>query len=91
MQKSDTHEKMLKILEENNFVTQEFILSPMQFGLPYSRPRYFCLVSLFSLKVDLLLFSWYNQLSPFYQLFYSELPGMFVLCMKISGFLNQGV
>ncbi|KAG9151423.1 hypothetical protein Leryth_020983 [Lithospermum erythrorhizon] len=42
-EKSDTHDKLLTILGENNFVTQEFILSPMQFGLPYSRPRYFCL------------------------------------------------
>lgn len=24
-------------------MTQEFILSPLQFGVPYSRPRYFCL------------------------------------------------
>ncbi|CAI9759560.1 unnamed protein product [Fraxinus pennsylvanica] len=40
---SDTHTKMLRILRENHFVTQEFILSPLQFGVPYSRPRYFCL------------------------------------------------
>ncbi|KAL4555761.1 hypothetical protein LXL04_038389 [Taraxacum kok-saghyz] len=40
---SDTHEKMIQILEENQFVTQEFILSPLQFGVPYSHPRYFCL------------------------------------------------
>ncbi|KAL8245098.1 hypothetical protein R6Q59_011356 [Mikania micrantha] len=40
---SDTHQKMIQILEENQFVTQEFILSPLQFGVPYSRPRYFCL------------------------------------------------
>ncbi|CAA2958056.1 tRNA (cytosine(38)-C(5))-methyltransferase isoform X1 [Olea europaea subsp. europaea] len=40
---SDTHTKMLEILSENHFVTQEFILSPLQFGVPYSRPRYFCL------------------------------------------------
>lgn len=35
---------MIQILKENQFVTQEFILSPLQFGVPYSRPRYFCLV-----------------------------------------------
>ncbi|PWA85535.1 DNA methyltransferase-2 [Artemisia annua] len=40
---SDTHQMMVKLLEENQFVTQEFILSPLQFGVPYSRPRYFCL------------------------------------------------
>ncbi|XP_076881377.1 tRNA (cytosine(38)-C(5))-methyltransferase 2 isoform X2 [Bidens hawaiensis] len=40
---SDTNEKMIQVLEENQFVTQEFILSPLQFGVPYSRPRYFCL------------------------------------------------
>ncbi|MFS8005366.1 putative tRNA (cytosine(38)-C(5))-methyltransferase [Helianthus anomalus] len=40
---SDTHQKMIQILNESQFVTQEFILSPLQFGVPYSRPRYFCL------------------------------------------------
>ncbi|KAA8521518.1 hypothetical protein F0562_012172 [Nyssa sinensis] len=40
---SDTHRKMIEILSETDFVTQEFILSPLQFGVPYSRPRYFCL------------------------------------------------
>ncbi|KAI3792037.1 hypothetical protein L2E82_05906 [Cichorium intybus] len=40
---SDTHQKMIQILKESQFVTQEFILSPLQFGVPYSRPRYFCL------------------------------------------------
>ncbi|KAL0016350.1 hypothetical protein SO802_003419 [Lithocarpus litseifolius] len=40
---SDTHTKLIEILEKTNFVIQEFILSPLQFGVPYSRPRYFCL------------------------------------------------
>ncbi|KVH90286.1 C-5 cytosine methyltransferase, partial [Cynara cardunculus var. scolymus] len=40
---SDTHQKMVQILEESQFEMQEFILSPLQFGVPYSRPRYFCL------------------------------------------------
>lgn len=40
---SDTHQKMVQILEESQFAMQEFILSPLQFGVPYSRPRYFCL------------------------------------------------
>ncbi|KAF5456705.1 hypothetical protein F2P56_026153 [Juglans regia] len=40
---SDTHTKMIDILAKTNYVVQEFILSPLQFGVPYSRPRYFCL------------------------------------------------
>lgn len=44
IQTSDTHAKLIEILDRTNFVTQEFILSPLQFGIPYSRPRYFCLV-----------------------------------------------
>ncbi|KAL7163685.1 hypothetical protein ACSBR2_039746 [Camellia fascicularis] len=39
----DMHRIMIDILEKVDFVTQEFILSPLQFGVPYSRPRYFCL------------------------------------------------
>ncbi|XP_010254326.1 PREDICTED: tRNA (cytosine(38)-C(5))-methyltransferase isoform X2 [Nelumbo nucifera] len=41
--KSDTHKRMIEMLAETGFITQEFILSPLQFGVPYSRPRYFCL------------------------------------------------
>ncbi|KAL9233889.1 hypothetical protein vseg_008824 [Gypsophila vaccaria] len=40
---SDTHNRMIEVLAETGYVTQEFILSPLQFGVPYSRPRYFCL------------------------------------------------
>ncbi|KAL2897814.1 hypothetical protein RDABS01_039596 [Bienertia sinuspersici] len=40
---SNTHNKMIKVLTETGYLTQEFILSPLQFGVPYSRPRYFCL------------------------------------------------
>ncbi|XP_058074564.1 tRNA (cytosine(38)-C(5))-methyltransferase 2 isoform X2 [Magnolia sinica] len=40
---SDTHKQMVEVLVKTGFVTQEFILSPLQFGVPYSRPRYFCL------------------------------------------------
>lgn len=40
---SDTHEQMLEILRKIGLITQEYILSPLQFGIPYSRPRYFCL------------------------------------------------
>ncbi|CAM6100524.1 unnamed protein product [Calypogeia fissa] len=40
---SVTHSRLLAVLEDAGFVIQEFILSPLQFGIPYSRPRYFCL------------------------------------------------
>lgn len=40
---SNTRNKMVEVLAETGYVTQEFILSPLQFGVPYSRPRYFCL------------------------------------------------
>lgn len=40
---SDTHDQLLEVLSSLNFNMQEFILSPLQFGVPYSRPRYFCL------------------------------------------------
>ncbi|KAK8918979.1 hypothetical protein KSP39_PZI021822 [Platanthera zijinensis] len=40
---SDTHKRMIAIFAKTCFVTQEYILSPLQFTIPYSRPRYFCL------------------------------------------------
>ncbi|KAL3688302.1 hypothetical protein R1sor_014611 [Riccia sorocarpa] len=40
---SVTHSRLLAVLQDAGFTTQEFILSPLQFGIPYSRPRYFCL------------------------------------------------
>lgn len=40
---SDTRSKMIEVLAKTGYLTQEFILSPLQFGVPYSRPRYFCL------------------------------------------------
>ncbi|XP_020521337.1 tRNA (cytosine(38)-C(5))-methyltransferase isoform X1 [Amborella trichopoda] len=40
---SRTREHLMEILERTGFVAQEYILSPVQFGVPYSRPRYFCL------------------------------------------------
>lgn len=55
LQTSDTHTKMIDILAKTNFVVQEFILSPLQFGIPYSRPRYFCLVLSLSLLARILL------------------------------------
>jgi site-specific DNA-cytosine methylase len=40
---SDTRERLLATLSDARYVVQEFILSPLQFGIPYSRPRYFCI------------------------------------------------
>ncbi|XP_020599850.1 tRNA (cytosine(38)-C(5))-methyltransferase [Phalaenopsis equestris] len=40
---SNTHKHMMDIFAKTCFVTQEYILSPLQFRIPYSRPRYFCL------------------------------------------------
>ncbi|XP_010670683.2 tRNA (cytosine(38)-C(5))-methyltransferase 2 isoform X2 [Beta vulgaris subsp. vulgaris] len=40
---SNTRNKMIEVLATTGYLTQEFILSPLQFGVPYSRPRYFCL------------------------------------------------
>ncbi|XP_073114909.1 tRNA (cytosine(38)-C(5))-methyltransferase 2 [Elaeis guineensis] len=40
---SNTHKQMIEVLKRVGFVTQEYILSPLQFKVPYSRPRYFCL------------------------------------------------
>ncbi|GAV70563.1 DNA_methylase domain-containing protein [Cephalotus follicularis] len=57
---SDTHSKMIEILGKCDFVTQEFILSPIQFGVPYSRPRYFCLAKRKPLSFQSQLFN--NQL-----------------------------
>ena len=39
---SETRGTMLATLERNGFEHREFILSPRMFGVPYSRPRYFC-------------------------------------------------
>eukprot|EP00210_Caulerpa_lentillifera_P006568 g6273.t1 len=40
---SRTREKMMKVFRNCKLNCVEFILSPEQFGIPYSRPRYFCL------------------------------------------------
>ena len=39
---SETRDVLLRTLEQNGFDSREFILSPRMFGVPYSRPRYFC-------------------------------------------------
>ncbi|KAG0578428.1 hypothetical protein KC19_4G022000 [Ceratodon purpureus] len=40
---SITHGHLMDMFKELSFMTQEFIMSPRQLGIPYSRPRYFCL------------------------------------------------
>lgn len=40
---SASHDQLVESLEREGFQMQEFILTPLQFGIPYSRPRYFCL------------------------------------------------
>lgn len=40
---SDTHQKLVSVLNDNGYALQEFILTPLQLGIPYSRPRYFAL------------------------------------------------
>ncbi|KAH9289696.1 hypothetical protein KI387_033813, partial [Taxus chinensis] len=40
---SITHKQLMEVLEKIGFTIQEFILTPLQFSVPYSRPRYFCL------------------------------------------------
>jgi len=40
---SSTAEDLRAFLGRQGYVVQEFLLSPTQLGVPYSRPRYFCL------------------------------------------------
>eukprot|EP00873_Tetraselmis_striata_P012473 jgi/Tetstr1/432737/TSEL_022103.t1 len=40
---SRTRDALLATLHSAGYAVQEFILSPLQLGVPYSRPRYFCL------------------------------------------------
>ena len=43
-EQSETRNRMLDVFCKSGLeAVQEFILSPDQFGIPYSRPRYFCL------------------------------------------------
>lgn len=39
---SITRQALKSLLQKNEYHFQEFILSPKDFGTPYSRPRYFC-------------------------------------------------
>jgi len=42
---SEMRDVLIKCLKENDFIFQEFILSPSQFGTPNSRHRYYCLAT----------------------------------------------
>lgn len=75
LQTSDTHAKMIETLKSSGFVTQEFILSPLQFGVPYSRPRYFCLVLVLSLP----LLSVLQTTLTFFEIKFYELDSLYVM------------
>ncbi|KAF9612634.1 hypothetical protein IFM89_003076 [Coptis chinensis] len=61
---SDTHKQMIEILVRTGFITQEFILTPLQFGVPYSRPRYFCLTKVLEYAIQWLCFSFLKNDIP---------------------------
>ncbi|EEH53714.1 DNA methyltransferase [Micromonas pusilla CCMP1545] len=42
-ERSETRDALLATLRAMGYTTRERMLSPRQFGVPYSRPRYFCL------------------------------------------------
>ena len=42
---SRTREKLLHMLESEGYAIEEYILSPIDLGIPYTRPRYFLLAS----------------------------------------------
>jgi tRNA (cytosine38-C5)-methyltransferase len=45
-EQSATRSYLIETLKSNNYVTQEFLISPSDLGVPYSRARYFCLAKL---------------------------------------------
>ena len=42
-EKSSTREYLIATMKRNNYTTQEFVVSPLDLGVPYSRSRYFCI------------------------------------------------
>lgn len=44
-EKSKMRDILIRILKENNYIYQEFVLSPSQFGVPNCRYRYYCLAT----------------------------------------------
>lgn len=49
---SDTRDILCDVLKQCNFSLQEFLLSPCQLGIPYSRPRYFCIAKRSSTNIN---------------------------------------
>ena len=49
-EQSSTREYLIKTLRSNKYVTQEYLMSPSDIGVPYSRARYFCLAKLHPLQ-----------------------------------------
>ena len=88
LQSSDTHSRMIEILVKAGFVTQEFILTPLQFGVPYSRPRYFCLVeSLLEVSRHLENMTCFLIICSYFNLFLNLFP--FKAKRKPLSFVNQ--
>eukprot|EP00879_Flechtneria_rotunda_P028681 GHRR01030889.1.p1 GENE.GHRR01030889.1~~GHRR01030889.1.p1 ORF type:complete len:318 (+),score=119.91 GHRR01030889.1:136-1089(+) len=50
---SGTHKLMVEVLAAAGYCVQDFILTPTQYGVPYSRPRYFCVASKRPFPLDL--------------------------------------
>lgn len=40
---SDTRDSLVQFFQENEYIYQEFLLTPLQFSIPNSRLRYYCL------------------------------------------------
>jgi len=49
-EESATRDHLIRTLRRNKYTTQEYLVSPLDLGLPYSRARYFCLAKLAPLK-----------------------------------------
>jgi site-specific DNA-cytosine methylase len=47
---SEVRKALLKALRTNGYTCREFVLSPRMFGVPYSRPRYFCVAKRVGLR-----------------------------------------
>ncbi|QDZ17848.1 DNA (cytosine-5)-methyltransferase [Chloropicon primus] len=49
-EESETRNHLVDTMKRNNYTTQEFLVSPIDLGVPYSRARYFCLAKISPLK-----------------------------------------
>lgn len=45
-EESATRSHLAETMRRNGYITQEFLVSPLELGIPYSRARYFCLAKL---------------------------------------------